>query len=148
MEARYETFTVLLNRINRNIRKIKNEEMANYELRSPHISCLYYLYTSEELTAKDLCERCEEDKATISRSLDYLEKNNYLICKSDSKKRYNAPFELTEKGMCAGKRIADKITSVLDEISIGISDEDRAIFYRSLNVISDNIDKIAKSYEK
>ena len=148
MDERFETFTVLLNRINRNIRKIKNEEMANYELRSPHISCLYYLYISEELTAKDLCERCEEDKATISRSLDYLEKNNYLICKSDSKKRYNAPFELTERGMRAGKRIADKITSVLDEISIGISDEDRAIFYRSLNVISDNIDKIAKSYEK
>ncbi len=146
MDERFETFTVLVNRINRNIRKIKNEEMANYELRSPHISCLYYLYTSEELTAKDLCERCEEDKATISRSLDYLEKNNYLICKSDSKKRYNAPFSLTEKGKHAGKRIAEKITAILDEISSGISNEDRAIFYRSLNVISENIDKVAKSY--
>ena len=146
MDERFETFTVLLNRINRNIRKIKNEEMANYELRSPHISCLYYLYTSEELTAKDLCERCEEDKATISRSLDYLEKNGYLICKCQNKKRYNSPFELTEMGMHAGKRIADKIAFVLDEISMGITDEDREIFYRSLNIISENIDKVAKSY--
>lgn len=148
MGERFETFTVLLNRINRNIRKIKNEEMANYELRSPHISCLYYLYISKELTSKDLCERCEEDKATISRSLDYLEKNGYLICKCQNKKRYNSPFELTELGMSAGKRIADKITSVLDGISMGISDEDREIFYRSLNIISENIDKVAKSYEK
>ena len=147
MNERFETFTVLLNRINRNIRKIKNEEMANYELRSPHISCLYYLYISEELTSKDLCERCEEDKATISRSLDYLEKNGYLVCKSESKKRYNAPFVLTERGTRAGKRIADKIVAVLDEISTGISDEDRAIFYRSLNIISENLDKVAKSYE-
>ncbi len=54
MEERFEIFTVLLNRINRNIRKIKNEEMANYELRSPHISCLYYLYISKELTSKEL----------------------------------------------------------------------------------------------
>lgn len=146
MIERFETFTVLLNRINRNIRKIKNEEMANYELRSPHISCLYYLYISEELTSKDLCERCEEDKATISRSLDYLEKNGYLVCKSESKKRYNAHFELTERGLRAGKRIADKIAAVLDEISVGISDEDRAIFYRSLNIISENIDKVAKRY--
>lgn len=147
MVERFETFTVLLNRINRNIRKIKNEEMSNYELRSPHISCLYYLYISpEEITSKDLCERCEEDKATISRSLDYLEKNGYLVCKSESKKRYNAPFELTERGMRAGKRIADKISAVLDEISVGISDEDRAVFYRSLNIISENIDKVAKSY--
>lgn len=147
MVERFETFTVLLNRINRNIRKIKNQEMAKYELRSPHIYCIYYLYRTEGLTAKDLCDRCEEDKATISRSLDYLEKNGYLVCKSDSKKRYNAPFELTERGMRAGKRIADKITSILDEISIGISDEDRAIFYRSLNIISENIDKVEKSYK-
>ena len=148
MIERFETFTVLLNRINRNIRKIKNEEMANYELRSPHISCLYYLYISEELTSKDLCERCEEDKATISRSLDYLEKNEYLICKSQSKKRYNSPFVLTEKGVRAGKRIADKIDAVLEEISVGISDEDRTVFYRSLNIISENIEKVAKSYDE
>ena len=147
MVERFETFTILLNRINRNIRKIKNKEMANYELRSPHVSCLYYLYISEGLTSKDLCERCEEDKATISRTLDYLEKNGYLVCKSDSKKRYNAPFELTERGMRAGKRIADKIAAVLEEISTGLSDEDRMLFYRSLNIISENIEQVAKSYE-
>ena len=147
MVERFETFTVLLNRINRNIRKIKNEEMAKYELRSPHISCVYYLYRSEGLTSKDLCERCEEDKATISRSLDYLEKNGYIVCTSDMKKRYNSPFILTERGMRAGKRIADKIDAVLEEISIGISDEDRAIFYRSLNIISENIENVAKRYD-
>ena len=147
MEERYETFTVLLNRINRNIRKIKNEEMSKYELRSPHISCLYYLYTEKELTSKDLCERCEEDKATISRSLDYLEKNEYILCKSDRKKRYNASFELTERGVRAGKRTADKIAAVLDEISTGITEEDRAVFYRSFKVISENLDKMAKAYK-
>lgn len=86
MKERFETFTVLVNRISRNIRKIKNQEMAEYHLRSSHISCLYYLYLSEGLTATDLCEKCEEDKATISRSLDYLEKNNYLTCESKSVK--------------------------------------------------------------
>ena len=148
MVDRFETFTVLLNRINRNIRKIKNKEMANYELRSPHISCLYYLYMTEGLTSKDLCERCEEDKATVSRCLDYLEKNGYLVCKSDSKKRYNAPFKLTERGVRAGKRIADKIAFVLDEISVGISEEERAVFYKCLGIISENIDKVEKSYNK
>lgn len=147
MVERFETFTVLLNRINRNIRKIKNEEMANYELRSPHISVLYHLYISEKLTSKELCERCEEDKATISRSLDYLENNGYLFCKCPNKKRYNSPFELTERGVRAGKRIADKIDAVLEQISVGISEEDRAVFYRSLNIISENIEEVAKSYK-
>lgn len=48
--------------------------VAEYQLRSVHVSCLYYLYLANGLTAAQLCERCEEDKATISRALDYLEK--------------------------------------------------------------------------
>ena len=36
MNNRFETFTVLINQISRNIRKIKNQEMADYNLRSSH----------------------------------------------------------------------------------------------------------------
>ena len=63
MEQRYETFTVLINRISRSIRKIKNQEMAEYNLRSVHISCLYHLYLSQGLTATSLCDTvCEKCK--------------------------------------------------------------------------------------
>ena len=66
MKERFETFTVLIAKISRNIRKIKLQEMQEYNLKNSHISCLYYLYVSNGLTATELCERCEEDKATIS----------------------------------------------------------------------------------
>ena len=79
VKQRFETFTVLINRISRSIRRIKNQEMAEYNLRSAHVSCLYYLYTNKGATATDLCERCEEDKATISRALDYLENGGYIF---------------------------------------------------------------------
>lgn len=143
MNNRYETFTVLINRISRNIRKIKNQEMAAYNLRSSHISCLYYLYTAEGLTATDLCERCEEDKATISRSLDYLETNGYLTCDSKYAKRYRSPLVLTELGVEAAQKIADKIDCVLDEISTGLTEEERVAFYRSLSIISESLDAVA-----
>ena len=143
MKERFETFTVLIAKINRNIRKIKNQEMAEYDLRSPHISCLYYLYSTNGLTATELCERCEEDKATISRSLDYLEKNGYIVCRSQSIKRYKSLLALTEKGTSAGKKIADKIDGVLDEISAGLTEEERIAFYRSLSIISDGLEGIA-----
>ena len=148
MKERFETFTVLINRISRNIRKIKNQEMAEYNLRSAHISCLYYLYTNKGATATDLCERCEEDKATISRALDYLETNGYLICESKSAKRYKSPLVLTDKGNQAGKKIADKISGVLDAISDGLTEEERVAGYRSLSVISDRLDAISKSGER
>jgi hypothetical protein len=59
MKGRYETFTVLINRISRNIRKIKNIAMAEHNLRSVHVSCLYYLYSAKNITSTDLCELCE-----------------------------------------------------------------------------------------
>ena len=148
MQERFETFTVLINRISRNIRKIKNQEMAEYHLRSAHVSCLYYLYTSGGTTATDLCERCEEDKATISRALEYLETNGYLTCESKSAKRYKSPLLLTEKGTEVGKKITDKINGVLDAISDSLTKEERMAFYHSLSVISERLENVSKNNGK
>lgn len=141
---RFATFTVLINRISRNIRKIKNQEMAEYNLKSVHISCLYYLYTEGKMAATDLCERCEEDKATISRALDFLETKGYLTCESKSAKRYKSPFILTEEGYFIGKQIADKINSVLDVISTSLTEDKRVEFYRSLSIISESLENVLK----
>ena len=142
MEERFETFSALIAKISRNIRKIKNQEVASYKLRSSHASCLYYLYVFGALTATELCDRCEEDKATISRSVDYLEKNDFVICESTAAKRYKAPFQLTEKGKEAAKKISDRIELVLAEIDAGQTPEERLILYRSLSRISDLLEKI------
>ena len=145
MKERFETFTVLIAKISRNIKKLKNQEMSEYELRSTHVSCLYYLYLSESLTATELCERCEEDKATISRAVDYLETNGYVVCESKSSKRYNSPIILTEKGRLIGKEICDKVNFILDEVGAGLSEEERIAFYRCLTIISDNLERVTKS---
>ena len=143
MEERFETFTVLINRISRNIRKIKNREMADYNLRSAHISCLYFIYRTSGITATDLCEKCEEDKATISRALEYLEKNDFLVGRTNSTKRYKSPLMLTDKGAAVGAEIAHKIDGVLDEISFGLTEAERNEFYRCLAVISRSIEAVA-----
>ncbi len=148
MQERFETFTVLINRISRNIRKIKIQEMADYNLRSVHVSCLYYLYTNNGATATELCERCEEDKATISRALDYLETNGYIICETKNAKRYKSPLYLTEKGQEVGQKIADKIQGVLDAISGGLTEEERVAFYRSLSIISESLEAVSRSAER
>ncbi len=144
MKERFETFTVLITKISRNIRKIKSQELSDYGLKNAHGSCLYYLYTSNGLTATELCERCEEDKATISRALDYLEREGYITCELKGAKRYKAPLLLTEKGKNIGRRIADKISAVLDEIGESLSEEERIEFYRSLAVISEDIERVGQ----
>ena len=144
MENRFKLFTILNSKINRYIRRIKTEEMSEFDLKSTHVSCLYYLYEQKGLTAKELCDICDEDKAAISRSLDFLENNEYLKCNSKTTKRYKSPIELTEKGEIVAKKISDKIDRILDEASVGLTEENRVIFYQSLNLISENLEKICE----
>ncbi len=144
MEERFETFTILINRINRNIRKIKNQEMAAYNLKSIHVSCLYYLRLSGNLTAAELSERCEEDKAAVSRALDYLEREGYLEASTKSPKRYKRPLVLTEKGKQAGDAIVSKIDQVLREVDDSLTHDQREVFYQNLTAISNRLDVIAQ----
>ena len=109
MQERFEMFTVLINRISRDIRRIKNQEMAAYHLRSAHVSCLYYIYSMGGVTSAELCEHCEEDKATISRALDYLEGNGFILRPCEGAKRYKSPLHLTEKGRAVGEQISERI---------------------------------------
>ena len=148
MTERFKAFTVLIAKINRNIKKIKNQEMAEYGLRGVHVTCLYYLYSKDALTATELCELCEEDKATISRGLDFLEGNGYIVCDAPTGRRYKSALLLTDKGMEIGKKIADKINLVLSEICADFTDEQRAEFYHRLTVISDSLELCTQGIHK
>lgn len=142
MKNRFETFTVLIASINRSIYRIKTEEMAEFNLKSSHVSCLYYLYKEKALTSKELCVLCGEDKSNISRALKYLEENGYIAYEPSEKKRYNRLLELSSKGLDTGKKIAEKIDNILESASIGLSEEDRLTMYRGLSLISNNLNNV------
>lgn len=145
MQERYTKFTLLIARICRSIRRIKADEMGEFNLKIPHLSCLYYLYRKDKLTAKELCEACDEDKGMLSRSLDYLESEGYVTYKNViSGKKYKNPLVLTDKGRVAGKRISEKVAAVVKAASDGLSDEERSAMYKGLKLISDNLQTISE----
>ena len=146
MDERFETFTVLINQISRSIRRIKAEQMESINLKGPHVSCLYYLSKNGPLTAAELCDRCEEDKAAVSRSLDYLEQNGYLQIPEG--KRYRRPLVLTQKGSAAGAEVSRRIDSIVALASCDVLEEDRLAMYRALSIISKNLEKIHQNKEK
>ena len=146
MEERFQTFTGLITEINRCIHKIKTEEMAEFDLKSSHVSCLYYLYKMVSLTARELCDLCREDKANISRAIKYLENNGYLVCTSKCIKRYQSPLRLTELGKQVGERISAKIDHILEQASAGLTEEQRVAMYRALDLISGNLQSLCASY--
>ncbi len=147
MDNRFRLFTTLITQCSRCIKKIKTLEMAEFNLKSPHVYCLHYLYINEgALTATELCEICDEDKAHVSRALEHLEKENYIICKSKTEKRYKSPIFLTEKGILVAKIIEEKIERIVENASVGLSDEDRKVFYSSLMLIANNLKNIISNY--
>lgn len=143
MEDRFEKFTLLIYNIYRAISKIKSNEMEKLGLKSTHVSCLYYLFKNGgKLTPKQLCSACEEDKASISRAVDYLEKCGLLTFNPTDDKRYKVPIVLTEKGQKTGKFVSDKVDEILSKASEGLSENDRKCLYKCLALISDNLKKI------
>ena len=146
MDERFETFTVLINQLSRSIRRIKAEQMESINLKGPHVSCLYYLSKDGPLTAAELCDLCEEDKAAVSRSLEYLEQNGYLQIPEG--KRYRRPLVLTQKGAAAGAEVSRRIDSIVALASCDVLEEDRLAMYRALSIISKNLEKIYQNKEK
>ena len=144
---RFSAFTVLVANINRCIRKIKAEEMAEFDLKSPHVSCLDYLYTMGPLTAKSLGDVCGEDKAALSRSLERLEAEGYIECTSSAKKRYKSPLALTESGRVVAKQIVEKIDGVLELAGEGMDEAEREVMYRCLAIVNTNLVEICERYE-
>lgn len=148
MENRFEVFTVSIANISRLIRKIENQEMKNLNLRSFHVECLYYLYASNIHTAAELCAKCGEDKATISRTLEDLEQKGFLTREKQDKKRYNTEITLTDKGQETGKFIHDKIQKILEDLNNDFSHEQRMILYSCLFKINKRLATIAEKKEE
>ena len=149
MIDKYQSLTVEIARIGRYIKRIKTKEVAEIDpcLKGPHISCLYYIYKSNgTLTAKEITSICDEDKASISRSIEFLENNGYITCNCQNEKRYNSSLFLTEKGTIISEKITNKIDEIVDLTGIGLSEENRLNFYKTLFLISSNLKNIFDNY--
>ena len=138
MQEQFKLFTVLIASINRNIRRVKTEIMAEHELKCPHVSTTYYLYAQEKMTLKELCELCREDKGAISRSVKSLAEDGLVDTNSISTK-YKNKLCLTEKGKEIGKDIASKIDIAVKKATENLTEEEKDYVYRCLSIINNNL---------
>lgn len=148
MQEKYKIFTVLISTINRNIRRIKAEIMAEHNLKCPHVSTIYYLYVQGGMTLKELCEACNEDKGAVSRSVKSLELEGLVEKDDATEAKYKNKLFLTEKGKELGKQIVEKIDAAVEYATHGLSNQDKQIVYACLGIISTNLEKFKITSEK
>ncbi len=152
MIDRFENLTAGVTRIYKSIQKIKRQRMDSLGLKGTHVMCLHYLSEYPDgLTAADLCGKCHEDKGGISRILSDLEKAGLITYLSGNvskdAKRYRAKAVLTEQGQSCAKKVTGLIMHATVAGGLGITPEERDIFYRILFKIADNLNQVCRNLE-
>ena len=143
MIKRFESFVTGITVCYKYIQRIKSAEMTEFGLKGTHVMCLFFLHHNPEgLTAAQLCQLCAEDKAAVSRTVSELQKEEYI---ASGEKKYRALLRLTEKGEETAKRVDSLIEQWVGFGGAGLSDEDRAAFYRALELVSNNLKRSAES---
>ena len=137
MLHRFEAFVTGITVSYKYIQRIKSVEMTELGLKGTHAMCLFYLHHNPQgLTAAQLCQLCAEDKAAISRTLVILQERGYL---RTSGKKYRAPLFLTEEGTNIAQQVDGLIYQWVSLGGDGLTDEERAVFYKALAHISENL---------
>ena len=149
MIQRFETFVTAVTQIYRSIQKLKSQEMADFGLKGTHVMCLYQLQQHPEgLTSAQLAQICEEDKAAISRALSELRERELVAIPEGSGHRYRALVTLTPQGQVITRQMDQKILDAVTTAAQGYSAEERAVFYRVLLQVSENLQAACAAKEE
>ncbi len=142
MLQRFEAFVSGITMCYKYIQRIKSTEMTELGLKGAHVMCLFFMDRYEDgLTATELCRLCNEDKAAISRTLGTLREKGCIQSEGNA---YRAKWTLTEEGRAITRHVCTLVDQWVGFGGEGLSEEEREVFYKVLEHISDNL---RKSYE-
>ena len=143
MISRFEQFSLSVSCIYRYIQKIERVEMAKYGLKGPHAQCLLAMSRySEGITASELCAICDKDKAAISRTIAELEREGMVERRARNGSMYRAALVLTPQGEAAARHVDERARFAVEKAGDCLTNEERAIMYRTLSMIADNLQVI------
>lgn len=145
MVTRFEQFSASVSCIYRCIQKIERVEMAKYELKGPHAQCLLAMSRYPDgITSSQLCTVCDKDKAAISRTVAELEREGLVERCLKGSNRYRAQLTLTAQGEEAARRVGERAKLAVEKAGEGMTDEQRAIFYKVLDLIAGHLQTICE----
>ena len=138
----FEQFTAAISGINRSIQKIERDEMEKYGLKGAHAKYLLAIARHPEgITAAELCETCDKDKAAISRILTEMARKTLIIRENGG---YRARIQLTETGMKAARYVQEKAIAAVECAGSVMSDDDRLNLYDILARLDGKLQELCR----
>ncbi|MEL6675191.1 MAG: MarR family transcriptional regulator [Bacteroidota bacterium] len=124
---------VLEKRINRNLMR------AGYDMTLHHWIIMVHLWKKDGQNQKKLCEYAGRNKTMITRIIDGLEKENYVLRVPDKQDRRNKLIYLTHKGKSMQEELGELMEGTLAEATEGVSAEDLATCKQVLHQVFLNL---------
>lgn len=145
MITRFEQFTASIYGIYRDILKIQRDAMIKHGLKGAYALYLTAMtHHPEGLTATQLCEICDKDKAAISRVISELEQKGLVTRECNNDTFYRARLKLTEEGMHIASEVGHLAQIAVEKATVGMTAENRRIMYECLGLIASNLRVICK----
>ena len=144
MISRFEQFTSAISGIYRSIQKIEREQMEKYGLKGAYAQYLVTIQRYEDgITAAQLCEVCDLDKAAVSRAIAEMFQRG--LVERNGENGYRARVKLTETGQEAAAYVNRLAQAAVDAAGSELTDNDRAVMYAALESIAEKLSVISKT---
>lgn len=145
MLDRLEKFLSTVSEIHRYVHRIMTDEMQKYDLKGSYAVYFVTLYHHGKLTATELGEKCDRNKADVSRVVAALEDRGLAFRHSNIHSgTYRAHISLTEKGYEIAEMMCERVRTVVMLAGRGLTDESRSAFYNAFEIIAGNMKKISE----
>lgn len=146
MISRFERFCFAITEIYKYWHKIAADEMKKYGLKGPYANYLITMKRFPEgITAAELTELSGRDKSDVSRAMSAMVEKGLVKKEGVNQNLYRAKLKLTKEGEKAAEHVSKIAGVAVDIAGEGLTDENRGVFYESLELIASNLQNISKA---
>ena len=134
-------FSIMIGKVSMAItRKLYRDfKTAGLEFTPEQWTVLYCLWEKDGVTQQELCNKTFKDKPSMTRLIDNLEKQNYVVRIADAADRRTNMIHLTRSGKDAKDLTNDVVLKAMDEAFEGVPEKDYELARRVLDVVFENL---------
>jgi DNA-binding MarR family transcriptional regulator len=134
-------FSIMIGKVSMAInRKLYRDfKSAGLEFTPEQWTVLYCLWGKDGVTQQELCNKTFKDKPSMTRLIDNLEKQNYVVRIADATDRRTNIIHLTRLGKNSRDLANEVVLKAMNEAFDGVSGTDYELARRVLDIVFENL---------
>src|SRR5690606_3107248 len=142
LKEKFNQYSLILDRTARRVKQFAQASFSVHgiDLTVDQWSVIKTLYEHQDLTHKDLSEKCGKDQPTMTRIVDLLLKKGYVQRIVHPNDRRSLHIQLTEAGQKQAKSLATLVKDIRMNAWENMTEEDIENFTRILSTIYNKLE--------